>query len=412
MPRKKQEDGKKPKRSNGEGSFTKRKDGRTQGSIRIGKKRYTVYGDTRQEAYDKLQAKIEEVKSGVETKREEMTVGQYLLKYLEVRSVDYKIGVHQSVTYTLKRIMKALGDIPLQKLSLDDIQGWILALKTRGLKPQTIQDYYGYFHTALEHAVKTKLLLFNPCDGVVLPRIEKVKHSILSREQIKLLLEIFKGHWFYPIFILFLATGLRAGELLALHWEDIDFEAKVLHVRRNAVWITGKGYIEGTPKTKSSERDIALQPFALEMLHQQKIDQDEQRWLAGEHWKEHGLIFTRAWGDHIRHKSLSYALSSRLKKADMDQITVHGLRHTTASQLLSMRINPKVVQELLGHANIQTTFDLYGQVLPKEQEQALLELNDLYWGNPQEVIISESVAVKMAVNDEDWIEGVWREVAP
>ncbi len=139
MPRKKkQENEKKPKRSNGEGSFSRRGDGRWQGSIRLEgmEKRIYAYGDTRQEAYDNLQAKIKEVKSGKveEIKYEEMTVGQYLLKYLQIREIDLKVMSLSNSGYTLRKIAKQWENMPLQNLSLDDVQGWLLQLKQRPLR--------------------------------------------------------------------------------------------------------------------------------------------------------------------------------------------------------------------------------------------------------------------------------------
>ena len=418
--------GEKTRRSNGEGAFAQRADGRIQGSIRINGKRIYAYGDTRQEAYNKLQVKIAEVRAG-KPQPSKTTVREYLLKYLDAR-VDYKIGVRQSCSYVLKnQVIPTLGDISLASLCLDDMVALVAKWIARGLAAQTIRDYFSYFNTALNHAVKTKLIAANPCAGIKLPRIPKTHHrAILSREQISFLLDLFEGHWFRPIFIVFLATGLRKGELLALRWEDIDFNEGILHVRRNVTWIRGRGAVECTPKTESSERKIILQPFALDALRQHALDQDEQRWLAGEHWREHGLVFCRAWGDHIRENAPNHALTSRLKKANIPHMLVHGLRHTTATQLLSMRVNPKIVQELLGHASIQTTLDIYGGVLSGDHEQAMLELNDLYWGKSQgEATKSESdvvfidlsrpqktsMVVKMVVKTEDWIEGEWRELA-
>jgi integrase len=386
-----QREGTKSRRHNGEGSFTKRKDGRIQGSIRVDDKRLTVYGSTRTEARANLLTKVEEYKAGKVIAPPRMTVGQYLTKYLEIR-VDLKAGVHQHTTYVLRKISGVLGHVALQELCFDDILKLVLAWKEGGLKPWSIHRYFSALEAALGHAVKMRLIVANPCVGIKLPKIEKIKHRILTRAQIALVLEASKGHWFRDIFILFLATGLRKGELIALRWEDIDMQAKLLHVRRNVVWINGQGYVEDSPKTEASRRTIFLQPFALDMLRQHLLDQDEQRLLAGDRWVECGLVFPRNKGDHLRPTALNVAFAAVLKSINMDHMSVHSLRHTTATQLLSMRINPEVVKEVLGHESVLTTLIIYGHALPDGQEDALLALDNAFWGQ-------EAKAVEEAVKD-------------
>ncbi len=153
----------------------------------------------------------------------------------------------------------------------------------------------------------------------------------------------------------------------------------MLHVRENAVWIPNRGYVTGTPKTKASRRTIGLHPFVLDALHDHLLRQYDQRCIAVDQWQEHGLVFCRALGDHLRKTSMNHALTSKLKKLDMGSLSVHGLRHTTATHLLSMKVNPKIVQELLGHEDLETTLIVYSHVLSGDQEKAMMELNAAFW---------------------------------
>ena len=91
--------------------------------------------------------------------------------------------------------------------------------------------------------------------------------------------------------VLALTTAARRGELLGLHWDDIDFEHKIMSIRRSIGRVKGRGILEGEAKAKSSRRIILLTDIAIELLREQRIKQDELRLKAGEKWVDKGLVF-------------------------------------------------------------------------------------------------------------------------
>ena|SRR5947209_14924670 len=101
---------------------------------------------------------------------------------------------------------------------------------------------------------------------------------------------------------------MRRGELLALRWEDVDFEKGVLYVHRTMSYVYGVGYSEGEPKTKASRRKITLPDVAVEALKAQKAYQEQEHMKAGEKWREQGIVFSSIYGGFLILLRLSQSL--------------------------------------------------------------------------------------------------------
>ncbi len=208
----------------------------------------------------------------------------------------------------------------------------------------------------------------------------------LNQEQIQRFLAAAVGHRLEALFVLALASGMRKGELMALKWQDINFLAGTLQVRRILTHmparLNGKGgYIEAEPKTESSRRNIAIAPFALEKLKEHRVRQLEARLKAGPFWKDNDLVFCSSVGGHLHTSRDVFVQFKRLlKEADLPDIRFHDLRHSAATMLLGLDIHPKVVQEMLGHSQIGMTMDIYSHVLPTMQEEAVSKLNAVLQG--------------------------------
>jgi integrase len=163
---------------------------------------------------------------------------------------------------------------------------------------------------------------------------------------------------------------MRQGELLALRWPQLDLDRSVARVT-GTLAVGPEGVIIAEPKTARSRRQIALTDQAVAALRRHKTAQAAERLLAGPAWEETQLVFC----DHLG-RSLSAEWTVRrgfrplLKKADLPIIRFHDLRHTAATLMLSGGIHPKVVAEMLGHATVAVTLDIYSHVSPDMQREA------------------------------------------
>jgi integrase len=127
-------------------------------------------------------------------------------------------------------------------------------------------------------------------------------------EQARHFLQAARGHRLEGLFTLTILTGMREGELIALHWSDINFELHYLQVRRTIVRLHGRGLVESEPKTSSNNRKIVLSELLLEVLRQQRVRQLELRLQAGKAWQEHDLVFGVATGGHLHPSTLLSSL--------------------------------------------------------------------------------------------------------
>lgn len=377
------------KKANGEGSIYRRKvDGMYVGSITLedGKRKY-FYSKKRQEVYNKMQTALQEKKQGTLVVAPQQTVGQYLAYWLE----HVVLGTARPRTYekyesnVRLHITPVVGKVKLQALTAQHIQTLKSKKLKEGLSPTTVNAIQEMLHKALDDAIKAGLISRNVCELVTLPRKQHKEINPLMPEQARKLLEVAKGHPQEALFVLALATGMRRGELLGLKWQDVNFIEGTLQVRRILSRLPtkmakehGDLYVEADTKTKSSKRGIVIAAFALEVLKQHRIRQEEAKRVAGDAWEEHDYIFATPLGRHLDPGGVLVHLKQLLVKAGLPDKRFHDLRHSAATLLLSMGVHPKVVQEILGHSEISMTMDIYSHVLPTMQRDAMSRLNQAF----------------------------------
>ncbi len=370
-------------RGHHEGSIYRREsDGRWVSSISLesGGRKY-IYGKTRKEVYEKLQKALQEQQQGTLPTGPKQTVKQYLEYWLEeVHKPTIRLSSYVKYRRLIHiHILPALGHVQLQKLSPQQVQSLYKQKSGEGLSPKMVHSIHGVLHKSLENAVRWKLVSSNVCDLLSPPRLVKQEIQPLAPDQARRLVEAARGHRLEPVLILAITTGMRRGELLALRWQDIDFENKNVQIRRTVDFFAGYGgYIETEPKTASGRRMIALPPFVIEVLRQHRVAQLELRLKAGSAWEEHDLVFTGLHGNYLNPRYILKMFDQVLQEAGLPHLRFHDLRHSAATLLLGMGIHPKVVQEILGHSNISMTMDIYSHVLPTMQKEAMEKWGDVF----------------------------------
>ena len=370
-------------RGHGEGSIYQCKDGRYAAAITLENgKRKVFYGKTYKEAQEKLQQALYEKKQGILATGPQQTLEQFLdhwIEHVQKPTVELRTYVTQrAILYN--HIIPVLGKVRMQQVTPEKIEMlYALLQQEKNLKGSTVKSINNALHKAFDHAVRRNILSRNPCDLATKPRIEKFEIQPLNEEQAKRLVEAVRGDLLLEGLITVTVTlGLRRGEVTGLKWEDVDFANKCLYIRRSVGRVGTYGIIEKEPKTKSGLRKIMLPDFLIAVLKQHQQRQQEQKEKKGAAWKNSGYVFCNSKGNFYHEENLMKNYKRLLKRADLPAIRFHDLRHSAATILISMGVNPKVVQELLGHGSIMTTLNTYAHVLPSMQQDAVQKLNNFY----------------------------------
>ena len=369
------------RRGHGEGSIYRRKDGRYVAAITLeNRKRKTFYGKTRKEVQDKLNTALHEHKQGMLATGPQQLLKVYLEQWLEqVYKPSVKPNSYKHYSAVIRtHLIPSFGHIPVQKLTAAKVQAFYTQKLNEGAKPRTVIAIHAVLHRALEDAVKWGLVPRNVTKLVSLPHAERYEAQTLTVEQASRLLETARGSRIEALLLVAITTGMRRGELLALHWDDVDLEKGVLYVRRTMSKIVGYGYKESEPKTRTGRRKVVLPGVAMEALKEHRLRQDQARLEAGEKWHERGIVFSNKYGGFFDPDRLLLIFDKVLREAGLPHMRFHDLRHSAATILLMSGVHPKVVQERLGHSTIAMTLDVYSHVLPSIQQEAADKMDDLF----------------------------------
>jgi integrase len=195
-----------------------------------------------------------------------------------------------------------------------------------------------------------------------------------SPEEAQKFLEEAAKHRLGAVFTIALSLGLRRGEALGLAWSAVDLERGTFTVRAALQRIKMPGVekgklVLGEPK-RSSRRAINLPQVCLSALVKHRMQQEQDRILAGTRWQDTGFVFTTRIGTPIEPDNLDRAFSAILRAAKLPRIQIHDLRHTAATLLLAQGVHPRVVMELLGHSQIAVTMNTYSHVVPALRKDA------------------------------------------
>lgn len=340
-------------------------------------KSYSRYGKTRAE----VQQKIEELKRNINLAElgpaltVEAWINRWLRDYVAVECKPTTLVNYQTIAN--KHIIPAIGTKKISRLKAADVQR-LIREKINELSPRTVNLIHHVIRAALNQAVKNKLVHDNVALNVSKPRVPRREMKTLSADDVKRLEELapaLRSERLYPAFILLIYTGLRRGELLGLKWSDIDFDTGTLTVVRSLAKTKG-GLILQDTKTATSNRRVPLSQTALAILKKHKAAQAQEKLLYGDKYNDQGLVFARENGLPIYPDTLRKVLLRILDKAGLPHVRVHDLRHTFATLLLEAGENPKVVAELMGHANIGMTLGKYSHVRPNINSDAIGNLEN------------------------------------
>lgn len=276
-----------------------------------------------------------------------------------------------------KHILPRFGNLKIKEITKAYSQKMINEIADQ---ISSVNDIKIQANQVFKYALKMDIITKNPLEYVSIPKqrnelikddSETTNRNYWKKEEIKKFLSITKAELSFRdhmLFHLLIYTGGRKGELLALTWDDIDFEVGSIRFAKTLFHSDGD-YLFQTPKTRDSRRSISLDSLTLSLMKKWRMRQLEEN-IANVSLREHqNIVFTRNNGLPLRLAYLNEKLNILIKKHNLHRITIHGLRHTHASLLFEAGASIKEVQERLGHSDIQMTMNIYTHVTDYMKEQ-------------------------------------------
>ena len=343
-------------------------------------KRNRVYKTVKcseKEAKAELRKMITEFEQGIALRKSPKTMREWMDEWVE----NYLPHVEDTTRIGYKTKIKcyikpAIGDILVQSLRAHHVQKMVNDMIARGLSPKNIKDTYNNVNAAMKKAVVLRMIPYNPCEGVSLPKVKRYKAKVYNIKNIHKLLNIAKGTDMYLPVLLCVTFGLRRGELLALRWSDIDFKTKTLKIRSNMV--RGEnGFIIKAPKSEAGIRDIRIGDDTLEELKKAKKQYFDDMCSYGTGFQNLNFVIRQEDGSPIRPDSMTQKWERFVEYHNLPHIRLHDLRHSNATALIQAGVNPRVVQQRLGHSDVNITLNTYTHVLPEMDIEAAQMLDQI-----------------------------------
>lgn len=293
-----------------------------------------------------------------------LTVGDFLDNWLASKRRLRPTTVRNYSGHNARYLKPALGQLRLADLSpqhIDQLYADLLNGRYIGATPSTVHHVHRTLRSALNTAVKRRLISWNPSHHVDLPEHRKARGVVWEPAQVGRFLDSNAHHRLYALYHLIAFTGMRRGEAMGLHWTDVNLDAQLLVIHWQ-VTDAGKGPMLGAPKTDSGARVVPIDGFTVEVLRRHRERQDEERQRWGEAWEDNGLVFTKENGAILRPDAVTVLFRKLIARAGVPRIRLHDVRHTHASLALAAGIDIKVVSSRLGHSTTTITADLYTHV--------------------------------------------------
>jgi len=363
------------RRGHGEGTIRLRRDKRWEARFDLGyvggkRKRKAIYGKSRKEVQDALREMTEAHRRGKNVAVKNRSTAAFLTTWLG--AVKPKIRPMTFRSYEARvnqHIIPALGRVPVQQLTPQQVQAWLNDLSATKLSAATVRGIRAVLRAALQQGVKWGELDRNAAALADPPRLPAHESSYLTRDQARTFLQAVRGDRLEALYRVAVSLGLRQGEALGLLWSDADLDQGELRVSRALQRVNG--HLELVePKTKKSHRPVPLPAALVESLREHRARQLEERLAAGSKWQEQGFVFTTPLGTPLEGTKVTKLFQRHLAKAGLPQMRFHDLRHSYASLLDAQGVGARTIMELMGHSQISVTMNLYTHTLPSVMREA------------------------------------------
>lgn len=341
---------------------------------------------------------------------------RWLEEYAKVNLEQTTVAGYQVIIE--QRLLPSLGHLKLAEIRPHTINGFLASLRSDSAKKDgsgayskgSIKKDFAVLSSILKTAVQWEVIDSNPCSKVTVPAAPDIADNLkyFTPEQAVTFLNYIdqpytisiSGHdrvddtgkgyhvadytetktiqtQFRVLYNLALFGGLRKGELLALQWSDVDWENKLIRVTKSANVVNGVPVIKA-PKTKTSKRTVSFPDSVMKLLRQHYLEQTELRLSLGDYWHNEGWLFTQTNGTRMNYSTPAHSFRDTLirynatvpESEQLPLIPFHGLRHTSATLLISSHQDVRTVSARLGHSQTSTTMNVYVHALEEADHKS------------------------------------------
>ncbi len=357
-----------------------------------------LYGSDLDHLIEEFNQAKEKVKNSIDYRKTMITLNEWFEEWFaEVKAHKVKeTSIHPMKNNFKRTFGFYIGSKKLKDIKPLDVQRALNTMEQEGISNSAMREALGRLRECMEFAVGNQMITSNPCLIVEVPwTYKKAKEEIaLTQEEQNALLNEVEDSWYKEMFYFMCLTGVRVGELGGLQWSDIDFSKKCITIRRSlsCSYCNGKKReMLVSPKTVNSTRQIPFLGEMEEVLKSQKEKQKRlkaelgERWRSGEKFSD--LVFTTGMGSpcsryivdkevkkvikRIREKEAVLAVQEQREPKIIRDFHPHTLRHTFATRCFENKMEPKVVQSLLGHSSISITLNIYTHVLDNKMDEEI-----------------------------------------
>lgn len=338
-------------------------------------KRYAVYGLDVKECYQKAEAKEQELSEGQYKKAKALTISEYFERWIEAKEKTVK----ETTIRTNKILFKiasgividgngnTFGNLKIVDIEAQNIRDVQDKMIQAGKSTRTVNDTVSLIKGILQTAVDVdRIITWNPAAGVkrirrTEPAARDTYHRALTIEETKAFFKAAKEResWYYNLYCFLIDTGLRCGEAGAI--QNSDISGKVIHVSKTVTRTAEGTYrIGDEAKTKAGTRDIPIRPLARQAIDgQREINRLLNNGITG----INDTLFKSPRGYLLSDTVVNQDIARICKAAGIEKFTAHAFRDTFATRCVESGMQPKTLQEIMGHTDIAMTMNLYAHVM-------------------------------------------------
>ncbi len=337
---------------------------------------------TKTAAQEELTKVLGGVNGGTFVAPDKLTVGEWVERWLAglevagkrattISSYRERLGLH---------IVPTLGAVRLQAVAvhhLDAIYAELLKSGRRdgkgGLSPASVRYTHAICHSMFDAARRKKLIAHNPAQDATVPSAKSAQApemTVWAPAELRQFLDFVADDPLMPLFRLAAMTGMRRGEVLGLHRDDLDLDKGRVRIRHQLVSVDHVPTLVHHTKSDAGKRTIDLDAETVAVLRRHLARQAEIRLAVGPGYRDDSFVFAGPEGGHLRPESVSAMFERRVANSGLPKVRFHDLRHTHASHLLAAGTNIKATSHRLGHAKVSITLDVYSHLMPEDDSVA------------------------------------------